>query len=241
MKKNFTLIELLVVIAIIAILASMLLPALNQARAKAHAISCMSNLKQIGLAFALYIDSSDGMSPSYTNQNAAFGSVAVPGCTAQQNATHKSWHCLLFQTAFGDCAIAGSKKNLPICPSYVSPERNVALADNPVGMHLQMNYASYGINRRISSPGSAPAEYTKYNRIKKPSVTIAVADSKKDDTAQYMIDETSGDNEVSGRHSNGCNILFLDWHAGGFKKALIDASGDSPPNTELRWYASGQQ
>jgi len=62
-RKSFTLIELLVVIAIIALLASVLLPALTKAREMGRRIKCVSNLRQFGLAFIMYAQDNDGLLP----------------------------------------------------------------------------------------------------------------------------------------------------------------------------------
>src|SRR6201984_300402 len=63
-RRGFTLIELLVVIAIIAILAAILFPVFAKAREKARQTSCLSNIKQVGLALTMYVQDYDELTPS---------------------------------------------------------------------------------------------------------------------------------------------------------------------------------
>lgn len=173
MKRHFTLIELLVVIAIITILAAMLLPVLNKARTTAHGIHCTNNLKQFGLASAMYSgDNSDYLFPYYSKNwgNIYFFRI-LTGHTPNDTPGQPSG------TGYGGLKWYGSEvaKGSFVCPGEPRPFANPATADKSFqGTHYGVNWHLHGGHESF---GGSFLVYKKLGAVHAPARAISMGDN----------------------------------------------------------------
>ena len=218
--KQFTLIELLIVIAIIAILASMLLPALNKARDKAKAIQCLGNLKSCGQGMIMYADDYSGMMPVlYWAPQSLFG----PG------AQDIPW--LRFINVLGYIKNA----NVFRCPSYNQ--------EKPFSWYICYGTIMNGpyVKYAPGGPSWTNADQVRFldtKRVKNASSACALIDSvhAPSQTQSHMVavTATAGYRNAHMRHSKRANFVAVDGHgeAGDIGKlkevGFVSASGLIP-------------
>ena len=154
-KQNFTLVELLIVIAIIAILASMILPALRSALDKARAIQCTSNQKQLGTTTHMYVDDNKGYMPLHPS--------SAPAMVLSWGNIRPSWSMLLWhyvthkpinqQHAFdkinGDDSKQVPKIEMLRCPAVMEPF-DPSVEMKHIGRNFFLSYGSYEPNLFIT-------------------------------------------------------------------------------------------
>lgn len=223
-QSGFTLIELLVVIAIIAILAAILFPVFAQAREKARTVSCLSNMKQLGTAFTMYLQDYDEVVLPRYNACPSTGPAATPDDPRLWTNTIQPYI---------------KNKQVFVCPSAL----NTQYGDT----WNQRSFLSIGYNQTISgwyyaTDACGQMILPSLASIVAPSKNVMFADSVSGDLASgnrgYLFGNVGMNipynssygayGSFGARHSEGTNLTFFDGHAKWFKGTSILADVNAP-------------
>ncbi len=217
-QKKFTLIELLVVIAIIAILAAMLLPALNNARRQGKAIACMNNMKQLGTVHHYYAD-------DFNDRFVTTWGITIPGYLAWNRAF---WHHNL--RAYGyikssadgnilHCPGATSKDAAVTCSSTVSGDASgTPTAPTWLLGYAQNYFIACCVNVHVGVGGSYALPPLR-SKWRQPSNTALTMEDSMTAYPRSNMSDVQGRWALTMQRHHKLNILFMDGHVEGFTKS----------------------
>lgn len=218
-RNAFTLIELLVVIAIIAILMGILMPALQRVKKQAQATTCLSNLKQIGIAAYMYSLDNEQFIPRGTGSNSS------------------AWF-IQFLPYLGQKYNTGDYRTVSIYKCKSFPRTGNGLNSIPNSEQTVCYVINdWSFSSRTDERGSVVSRPTKLDVFKRPSLTLYMVDNENGswrpviqtkDSSDLMrcdvfdtrhlpgsdsTDIVNGRRIARARHNRGANVLYLDWHS----------------------------
>lgn len=211
--RGFTLMELLVVIAVLAVLAALLLPALGRAKATARSVSCMSNLKQWGVATHLYAGE--------------HGDFLPPDGAPNGTSTKSGWYIDLPRAI-----------EIPAYPELpwrddpsISPGRSIWVCPSSTNRSNGLNLFFYCLNQHVNRTG-AQNRPVPLDSISRPDRMVWLFDNGRRAAVAQQ------NNVALDVHRDGANFLFVDGHTARYRRTAYwnsERKRGRTDNPELQW------